>query len=298
MIESGVTYHKLSKSQANRAGTPAVRSWQWRQEPRLAPRREKGCIVGVFDVAFAGMDGGMGRMWIRRGCKAVLPGGRSRQVVALHGIYFEDNRHIVREYARADSRTLIDFLEEVTAKVPRMVLYVDRSSIHSSAEIRRFLREFRKAHPDRDVRLFLLPRGSPYLSVIEEFWNLLKDAVTKRYRYRTFNALRWAVMDYVRTTRVKLDLYRFLYRSPEVTRRRPRRPDAPPSRANGTLDGGGGGGGAAAHSGPSTRRPLPRRASERNQRRTPRNGALRKVHSKARRTAQEKPARPLACQCP
>ena len=63
--------------------------------------------------------------------------------------------------------------------------------------------------------IFLLPVGSPYLSVIEAFWNLLKDAVTKRYRYKTFMALRWAVMDRARTMRVRLGLYKFLYRNPK-----------------------------------------------------------------------------------
>ena len=215
MDEDGVTYHKLSKSQENHAGVGAARAWQWRQEERLRPYRKKGYVVGVFDVAFFGMDGATGRMWIRRGCKATLPGGRSRQVVAVHGIYFEDDTHTVREYSHADSRTLIDFLEDVSARVPKMILYADRSSINSSKETRKALRELRRRHPDRDVRIFLLPVGSPYLSVIEAFWNLLKDAVTKRYRYKTFMALRWAVMDRARTMRVRLGLYKFLYRNPK-----------------------------------------------------------------------------------
>lgn len=212
--EAGVTYHKLSKSQENHAEAEPVRSWQWRQDERLQPYREKGFDVGVFDVAFFGMDGAMGRMWVRRGCKATLPGGRSRQTVAVHGIYFDDDTHIVREYAHADALTLADFLEDASARHPKMVLYVDQSSINTSAEIKRALRELRRRHPDRDVRLFPLPVGSPYLSVIEEFWNLLKDAVTKRYRYKTFSALRWAVMDHARTVRVRLGLYNFLYRNP------------------------------------------------------------------------------------
>ena len=212
--EDDVTYHKLSKSQENHAGEDAVRAWQGRQEERLRPYREQGYPVGMLDVAFFGMDGATGRMWVRRGCKAALPGGRSRQVVAVHGIYFEDDTHIVREYNHADSRTLIDFLEEVSARVPKMILYADRSSINSSRETRKALRELRRRHPDRDVRLFLLPVGSPYLSVIEAFWNLLKDAVTKRYRYKTFVALRWAVMERARTMRVRLGLYKFMYRNP------------------------------------------------------------------------------------
>ena len=40
--EGGVTYHKVSKSAANHASVPAVRSWEWRQEERLEQYRKKG----------------------------------------------------------------------------------------------------------------------------------------------------------------------------------------------------------------------------------------------------------------
>ena len=218
--DNGVTYYKVAKVQSNHAGVEEVQAWVRRQEARLKPYREKGCKVCVFDVAFVGMDGATGCMWIKRGAKAVLPNKGSRQTVALHGIYFEDGARCVREYAFADSATLIDFIKTASAKYGKLIMYGDRSSIHSSAETKEFLRRHRRLHPDRDVRLFLLPRGSPYLSVIEAFWNRLKDAVSKRYRYKSFDALRWAAMEYARTVRLKLDLYKFLYSDPPKARAR------------------------------------------------------------------------------
>ena len=215
MNESGVTYHKVSKSASNHASVGEVRSWAWRQDGRLEPYRKAGYRIGVYDVAFVGMDGATGRMWIERGKKATLPSGRSRQTIAVHGIWFSDGTRFVREYKHADSYTLIDFLKEASAKCGKMILYADRSSINSSEDTRRFLRDSRRLRPDRDVRIFLLPVGSPFLSVIEEFWNLLKDAVTKRYRYLSFNALRWATMEYARTAVVKLDMYKYMYRDPK-----------------------------------------------------------------------------------
>lgn len=212
--DNGVTYHKVAKVQSNHASVEEVQAWIRRQEARLKPYREKGYKVCVFDVAFVGMDGATGCMWIRRGAKAVLPNKGSHQTAALHGIYFEDGARCVREYAFADSATLIDFIKAASAKYGKLIVYGDRSSIHSSAETKEFLRRHRRLHPDRDVRLFLLPRGSPYLSVIEAFWNRLKDAVSKRYRYKSFDALRWAAMEYARTVRLKLDLYKFLYSDP------------------------------------------------------------------------------------
>ena len=39
--------------------------------------------------------------------------------------------------------------------------------------------------------------------------------MTKRYRYLTFSALRWATMEYARTAVVKLDMYKYMYRDPK-----------------------------------------------------------------------------------
>ena len=213
--ENDVTYHKVSKVQTNHASAEEVQAWEDAQEGVLEPYRKKGYAIGVFDVTFIGTDGATGRVWARRGEVATLPSGGSRQVAAVHGIYFDNDRHFCREYRHADSRTLIGFLKEASAQHGKMVLYVDGSSINSSADTAAFLSEHRRLHPDRDIVLLFLPPGSPYLSVIEGFWNLMKDAVTKRHRYAEFNALRWEAMEYARTSRIRLDLYKYLYRDPK-----------------------------------------------------------------------------------
>lgn len=213
--ENGVTYHRVSKRPVNHASAEEVQEWEDAQVGVLESYRKKGYAIGVFDVTFVGTDGATGRTWIRRGEEATLPSGRSRQLAAVHGIYFDNNRHFCREYKHADSRTLIDFLKEASVPHGKMVLYVDGSSINSSDDTMAFLREHRRRHPDRDIVLLFLPPGSPYLSVIEGFWNLMKDAVTKRRRYAEFDGLRWEAMEFVRTSRVKLDLYKYLYRDPK-----------------------------------------------------------------------------------
>ena len=50
--------------------------------------------------------------------------------------------------------------------------------------MKKFLRGYRLANPGRDIQLIFLPRGSPYLNVVEECWNLLKKAVARHYCYR------------------------------------------------------------------------------------------------------------------
>ena len=105
----------------------------------------------------------------------------------------------------------------------QVVLYADRPSINSSEDARRFLRDSRRRLPGRDVRAVLFPAGSPFLSAIGELWNRLKDAVAKRYRYLTLNALRWATMEHARTAVAKLDCTSTCTGIPKNTCR-PRRP--------------------------------------------------------------------------
>ena len=113
--------------------------------------------------------------------------------------------------------------ERGLGKVRQVVLYADRPSINSSEDARRFLRDSRRRLPGRDVRAFLFPAGSPFLSAIGELWNRLKDAVAKRYRYLTLNALRWATMEHARTAVAKLDCTSTCTGIPKNTCR-PRRP--------------------------------------------------------------------------
>ena len=80
--------------------------------------------------------------------------------------------------------------------------------------MKKFLREYRAAYPDRDIQLIFLPRGSPYLNVVEECWNLMKKAVAQHYYYPRFDDFRWAVSAYHRTARFSMDMEAFLYRNP------------------------------------------------------------------------------------
>ena len=91
---------------------------------------------------------------------------------------------------------------------------MDRMTAHNSTAVKKFLRGYRAAHPDRDMQLIFLPRDSPYLNVVEECWNLLKKAVAQHYYYPRFDDFRWAASECLRTARFGMDMGAFLYRNP------------------------------------------------------------------------------------
>ena len=65
------------------------------------------------------------------------------------------------------------------------------------------------------MQLIFLPRGSPYLNVVEECWNLLEKAVAQYY-YPRLGDFRRAVSDHLRTARYGMKMDDFLYRSPRL----------------------------------------------------------------------------------
>lgn len=61
-----------------------------------------------------------------------------------------------------------------------------------------------------------LPRGPPYLNVVEVCWNLLKKAVAQYCYYTRFGDFRWAVSNHLRTARCGMKMDGFLYRNPRL----------------------------------------------------------------------------------
>ena len=152
-------------------------------------------------------------MWVERGRKAVQIYAETRERVALFG-YFEDCTHRFQEHAFGDSHSVIDSLRRIAAEYGRVAIVMDRMSAHNSTAVKKFLRGYRAAHPDRDMQLIFLPRGSPYLNAVGECWNLLKKAAAQRCYYPRFDDFRCAVSEYLRTARFGMDVGAFLYRNP------------------------------------------------------------------------------------
>lgn len=216
MAMHGLVSKRLSPVHINHASIAAVRAWQRRLEVRLKKLRDAGYAIASFDECFLVRDKAAGRMWIEAGKEIMQIYTGSRERIALFGYYFEDRTHRFHEYAFADTNSLIESLKRVAAEYGRVAIIMDRMSAHSSKDLKKFLREYRRDHPGRDIQLIYLPRGSPYLNVVEECWGMLKKAVAQYYYYPRFKDLRNAAMEYLQTTRFRMDMEDFLYRNPRL----------------------------------------------------------------------------------
>ncbi len=216
MSKHNLASKKLSAIHINHAGCAAVRAWQRRLEVRLKKLRDAGYAICSFDECFMVRDKATGRMWIEKGKRLAQLYTGSRDRIVLFGYYFEDCTHRFQEYAFADSYALIDSLKRIGAEYGKVAIIMDRMSAHQAKVVKEFLREYRLANPGRDIQVIFLPRGSPYLNVVEECWNILKKAVAQYYYYPRFDDFRWAVSDHLRTVRYRMKMANFLYRNPRL----------------------------------------------------------------------------------
>ena len=212
----GLASKKLTAVHINHASCAAVRAWQRRLEVRLKRLRKAGYRIASFDECFLVRDKAAGRMWIEIGKEVMQIYTGSRERVALFGYYFEDRTHRFHEYAFADTNSMIASLKRIGAEYGKVAIIMDRMSAHSSDELKKFLREYRRDHPGRDIQLIYLPRGSPYLNVVEECWGMLKKSIAQYYYYPRFKDLRNAAMAYLQSARFKMEMDDFLYRNPRL----------------------------------------------------------------------------------
>ncbi len=123
---------------------------------------------------------------------ASYSGNRTR--AAVFGSIAEDGRKPFGTLAGSfTSVQFIECLEALRARSGRVAVFCDRWSVHRSADVAEYL----AGHPD--VRLILIPRGSPYLNVVEECRSLGKHAVFMGTVYRKVSELRRTISEYYRT---------------------------------------------------------------------------------------------------
>ena len=66
-----------------------------------------------------------------------------------------------------------------------------------------------KFEHDGDVRFVYLPRRSPYLNMIEEYWGQAKHRLQVSEYYSSFANTRRAVSEYFRVSKSNLDMYAY-----------------------------------------------------------------------------------------
>ena len=210
MHEYGLTPKTSTRIHINRADNKTVNSWRYRVKKQISRLKSEGFTILATDESFFIHDVMSGRKyWSPRGTRITVPYTGGHKKVTAYGAVTDTGRRFFRTYDTGfNSDAFIRYVTEMKRQFGRMAIILDRAPPHRSRALRqRFGR-------NGDVRFIYLPRGSPYLNVIEEYWHQAKRRLLVSEYYPAFADMKRAISEYFRTSRLKLDMYVYLDRWP------------------------------------------------------------------------------------
>jgi transposase len=122
----------------------------------------------------------LSRGWIKKGKDQYVPTTGSRTRVNIAGaINLESLEVMTRDYDKINSGKFIDFLKYLEAcypTAPKIHLFVDQGSYHTSQETKEYVKNSRTI-------LHYLPAYSPNLNPIERLWKIMHEHVSNNKFY-------------------------------------------------------------------------------------------------------------------
>lgn len=209
MHQYGMSAKSAQKYHINHASVSAVRSWQQRIKKRISRLKIDGFTIAMLDEVFFIRDGKTGRKyWSPVAKRIFLPYTGRHESLAVYGTITINGSQLFRVYEKFNAITFVEYLKELNYKYSKIALMLDRASVHKSKKVKEFLAD------NPDVKLIWLPKGSPYLNMIEQCWKISKYALLVSEYYAMFGIMNKAVSEYFRVTKFKLDVVNYIFRNP------------------------------------------------------------------------------------
>lgn len=209
MHQYGMSAKTAQKYHINHATVSAVRSWQQRIKKRISYLKKKGFVIAMADEAFFVRDTKTGKKyWSLVAKRIFLPYTGNHESLAVYGTITAHGDQLFRIYDKFNAVTFVEYLKELHWKYGKIAIMLDRASVHKSKKVKEYLAN------NRDVKLIWLPKGSPYLNMIEQCWKISKYALLVSEYYAMFSVMHNVVSQYFRTTKFKLDVTNYIFRNP------------------------------------------------------------------------------------
>ena len=130
----------------------------------------------------------------------------SKARICLFGSLTDKQQQLYRQYEKINSASFIQYTKKLVNKYQRIVYCIDRAPWHTSKMTEKYL----QANRDR-IHIVWFPKGFPESNPVEETWKQGKyDARLGAKLHYTFTDFKMAVSLFYRTTKFKLDLYKYL----------------------------------------------------------------------------------------
>lgn len=148
------------------------------------------------------------KVWAVKGTRPRILTTGSHKKICWFGTLSEDGRQLFRKYCTADSDSFLDYLPQLKRKFKKFVLFMDKATYHKKeARVKKYLRQNRDC-----IRVRWFPSGFPESNPVEECWNQGEKDILGSKFYDSFADFEKACVNYYRTRRFKLDLYKYLCR--------------------------------------------------------------------------------------
>lgn len=143
-------------------------------------------------------------VWALKGSKPTVLITGSHRKTFLFGALSLDGRQMFRQYQQMNGKDFVVFLKSLKRKFKKFVLFYDGAPQHRSDEVKEFLgQNLDSIIPVR------FPRYSPEYNAVEEPWRQAKNKIGAEY-HPTFQQLKTKLSKYLRITRFKLDMVKYL----------------------------------------------------------------------------------------
>jgi transposase len=151
-------------------------------------------------------------MWTADRIRPVVTMTGSHQRTCVFGALCIDGRQFFRQYESFNQYTFLDYIKHMQKRRfggGKLILFVDRARQHHRSIM---VREYMKQNKDV-LKVIYFPKGSSEFNAVEECWRQGKyDLLVSKY-YPKFENLTYAIANYYRTKRFKLDIIRYLLRN-------------------------------------------------------------------------------------
>ncbi len=198
---------KLATTTHARSASPEeCAEWYERTMPEILRLLKEGfnicigdaVIISMYRHAKARVYDKPGRLVIR-----TIPGNRDKEII--YSVITADRLKMSCRCPDTKTPSVVDFLTRVMNRFGKAVVLMDRASSHRSAEVMQLLEE----NMDR-LRVIEFPTASPHLSAIETWWAIMRATFEDMYEFDTIEEKMDAIMEYLRTAPVNLDIFKFL----------------------------------------------------------------------------------------
>ena len=197
----------------SKADIEEIRRWQRNTKELISRLEKKGFATVIQDESFFTYDPVTGRKyWSPTGKPLVLPYNGLYQKVVVYGAIATDGRRFFRTYDKFNQATFLAYIKSLQRHFGLVIIIMDRALQHTARSVQKFI-----AH-NPNIRIIHLPRATPEISTIEEYWHQAKRDVLVSEYYDTMDHMRRTLSEYLRTVEPSLDVMKYVGRKSIVVK--------------------------------------------------------------------------------